>query len=94
MRTSPPLVYNVPEARREGQALDVRERDIHDHGLVTLIRQHHDAIDALVTEAYCWPANLGRGDPDPPRRAEQGANGGGSARAVRWLRPEYQSPDY
>src|SRR3546814_8048079 len=24
----------------------------------TLIRQHHDAIDALVAESYGWPADL------------------------------------
>jgi hypothetical protein len=39
-------------------ALTEAERDIHDRGLVTLIRQHHDAIDALVAEAYGWPADL------------------------------------
>lgn len=51
-------LYNVLEALREGRALTDAERDMHDRGLVTLIRQHHDAIDALVAEAYGWPADL------------------------------------
>lgn len=88
-------LYNVLEAMREGRLLDTKERDIHDRGLVTLIRQHHDAIDALVAEAYGWPADL----PDEEiltrlvalnkvRSAEE-ARG-----LIRWLRPEYQAPDY
>jgi len=51
-------LYNVLEALREGRALTEVERDMHDRGLVTLIRQHHDAIDALVAEAYGWPVDL------------------------------------
>ena len=39
-------LYNVLEPLREGRTLDAKERDIHDCGLVTLIRQHHDSIDA------------------------------------------------
>ncbi|URD60704.1 class I SAM-dependent DNA methyltransferase [Sphingomonas sp. KRR8] len=88
-------LYNVLEALREGKAIDAKERDIHDRGLVTLIRQHHDAIDVLVAEAYGWPADL----PDEEiltrlvalnkERAAEEARG-----LVRWLRPEYQAPDY
>ena len=88
-------LYNVLEALREGRALTDAERDMHDRGLVTLIRQHHDAIDALVAEAYGWPADL----PDEEiltrlvalnkERAAEEARG-----LIRWLRPEYQAPDY
>ena len=88
-------LYNVLEALREGRALHAKERDIHDRGLVTLIRQHHDAIDALVAEAYGWPADL----PDEEIlarlvalnkvRAAEEARG-----LIRWLRPEYQAPAY
>jgi hypothetical protein len=47
-------LYNVLEALKAGRALTDKERDVHDRGLVTLIRQHHDAIDALVAQAYGW----------------------------------------
>ncbi len=88
-------LYNVLEALREGRALTDVERDMHDRGLVTLIRQHHDAIDALVAEAYGWPADLS--DEEiltrlvalNKERAAEEARG-----LIRWLRPEYQAPDY
>jgi hypothetical protein len=88
-------LYNVLEALREGRALTDTERDMHDRGLVTLIRQHHDAIDALVAQAYGWPADLS--DEDiltrlvalNKERAAEEARG-----LIRWLRPEYQAPDY
>jgi len=88
-------LYNVLEALREGRALTDAERDMHDRGLVTLIRQHHDTIDALVAQAYGWPADLS--DEDiltrlvalNKERAAEEAQG-----MIRWLRPEYQAPDY
>lgn len=88
-------LYNVLEALREGRALTDAERDMHDRGLVTLIRQHHDAIDALVAEAYGWPADLS--DEEiltrlvalNKERAAEEARG-----LIRWLRPEFQAPDY
>ncbi|MEX6724744.1 class I SAM-dependent DNA methyltransferase [Parapedomonas caeni] len=93
-------LYNVLEALREGRALTGAERDIHDRGLVTLIRQHHDAIDALVAEAYGWADDWNRGDLADEDiltrlvalnrdRAAEEARG-----LVRWLRPEFQAPDY
>ena len=88
-------LYNVLEALKDGRALTEAERDIHDCGLVTLIRQHHDAIDALVAQAYGWPADLS--DEEiltrlvalNQERAAEEAKG-----LIRWLRPEYQAPDY
>ncbi|MFY7835781.1 MAG: class I SAM-dependent DNA methyltransferase [Novosphingobium sp.] len=88
-------LYNVLEALKEGRALTEAERDIHDRGLVTLIRQHHDAIDALVAQAYGWPADLAdegiltRLVALNKERAAEEAKG-----LIRWLRPEYQAPDY
>lgn len=88
-------LYNVLEALREGRALTDAERDMHDRGLITLIRQHHDAIDALVAEAYGWPADLSDEEVltrlvalNKTRAAEE-AKG-----LIRWLRPEFQAPDY
>lgn len=88
-------LYNVLEALREGRALTEPERDMHDRGLVTLIRQHHDAIDALVAEAYGWPVDLS--DEDiltrlvalNKERAAEEARG-----LIRYLRPEFQDPGY
>jgi hypothetical protein len=86
-------LYNVLEALKEGRALTDKERDVHDRGLVTLIRQHHDAIDSAVAEAYGWPADLNDEDIvtrlvalNKTRAAEE-AKG-----QIRWLRPDYQSP--
>lgn len=88
-------LYNVLEALKAGRALSEAERDMHDRGLVTLIRQHHDAIDAAVAEAYGWPATL---DDEAiitrlvalnKERAAEEARG-----LVRWLRPEFQAPNY
>jgi hypothetical protein len=86
-------LYNVLEALKAGRALTDKERDMHDRGLVTLIRQHHDAIDAAVAEAYGWPADLS--DEDiltrlvalNKERAAEEAKG-----IIRWLRPEFQAP--
>jgi len=86
-------LYNVLDALRAGRALTPKERDIHDRGLVTLIRQHHDAIDAALAEAYGWPADLA--DEEilvrlvalNKERAAEEARG-----IVRWLRPDFQAP--
>lgn len=86
-------LYNVLEALKAGRPLTDKERDVHDRGLVTLIRQHHDAIDSAVAEAYGWPADLSDEDIltrlvalNKVRAAEE-AKG-----QIRWLRPEFQSP--
>src|SRR3546814_18336502 len=70
-------------------------RAMYDLGLVNLICHHHDTIDALVAEAYCWPANLSDEEVltrlvalNKERAAEE-AKG-----LIRWLRPEFQAPDY
>jgi hypothetical protein len=38
-----------------------KEKKIHDEGLVTVLKQIHDDLDAAVFEAYGW-GDLGRGD--------------------------------
>ncbi len=86
-------LYNVLEALKQGRVLTEAERDLHDRGLVTLIRQHHDAIDTLVAEAYGWPAGLS--DEDiltrlvalNKERAAEEVKG-----KIRWLRLEFQAP--
>ncbi|TMJ18981.1 MAG: class I SAM-dependent DNA methyltransferase [Alphaproteobacteria bacterium] len=91
-------LYNVLEALRQGRALTDKERAIHDRGLVTLIKQHHDTIDALVAQAYGWLADHEAGTLTDAvilerlvalnkERAAEEAKG-----IVRWLRPDFQAP--
>jgi hypothetical protein len=86
-------LYNVLEVLKSGRALTESERDVHDRGLVTLIKQHHDTIDALVAEAYGWPANLTEEEIlfrlvalNKARATEENKG------LIRWLRPEFQAP--
>ncbi len=47
-------MYNVLEKLRAGETLNAKEKQIHDQGLVTLLRQIHDELDKAVLEAYGW----------------------------------------
>src|SRR6185437_16090666 len=47
-------MYNVLEKLRAGEKLTEKERIIHEHGLVSVLRQLHDELDAAVLEAYGW----------------------------------------
>jgi hypothetical protein len=47
-------VYNVLEKLRAGDELTDKERVIHEHGLVSVLRDLHDQLDAAVFEAYGW----------------------------------------
>ena len=87
-------LYNVLEKLRANAPLTEAERDVHDAGSVSVIRQLHDDIDAAVAEAYGWPRDLSAEEVvarvvalNIERRAEE-ARG-----FVRWLRPEYQAPN-
>jgi hypothetical protein len=85
-------MYNVLEALRQGRVFTVKEKAIHEQGLVTVLRELHDELDATVAEAYGWPADL----PDEEilsrlvalnaERVEEEKNG-----LIRWLRPKYQT---
>lgn len=47
-------MYNVLEKLRAGDTLTPRERAIHEQGLVSVLRELHDALDAAVFDAYGW----------------------------------------
>jgi len=47
-------MYNVLEKLRSGEALTAKEKQIHDQGLVSLLKQLHDDLDQAVLEAYGW----------------------------------------
>jgi hypothetical protein len=84
-------MYNVLEALREGREIDAKEKQIYEDGLVAILRELHDSLDAAVAAAYGWPADLSDEDIlfrlvelNTARAAEE-RNG-----LIRWLRPEYQ----
>lgn len=88
-------MYNVLEKLRSGVTLNDDDRLIKDHGLVLMLNEYHDRLDAAVARAYGWPADL----TDEQileklvalnaERAEEERNG-----KVRWLRPDYQIPRF
>lgn len=88
-------LYNVREAIRGGQPLGDEVAAIRDKGLVLILNEYHDAIDAAVAAAYGWPADLSEDDilarlvalnADRAREEMTGH--------VRWLRPDYQRPRF
>lgn len=47
-------MYNVLDKLRSGEVLTAKERTIHEQGLVSVLRQLHDELDAAVLQAYGW----------------------------------------
>lgn len=47
-------LYNVLEKLRSGEVLTAKEREVHEQGLVSVLRQHHDDLDLAVLDAYGW----------------------------------------
>ncbi len=87
-------MYNVLEKLRSGEPLTEKEREIHEQGLVSVLKQIHDDLDAAVFDAYGWPATLADDEilehlvALNHERAEEEKRG-----LVRWLRPELQNPE-
>ena len=73
--------------------LNMKEKAIHEKGLVAVLKSLHEELDAAVLDAYGW-----HDQPDEQiilerlvalntqRRAEEAAG------TIRWLRPEFQAP--
>ena len=87
-------MYNVLAKLRSGEPLTDKERIIHEQGLVSVLKQIHDDLDAAVFDAYGWPHDLKDEeilqrlvDLNRERAAEE-ARG-----IIRWLRPEFQNPE-
>ncbi|MHB9002388.1 MAG: class I SAM-dependent DNA methyltransferase, partial [Thermoanaerobaculia bacterium] len=86
-------MYNVLEKLRSGGPLTAKEKKIHEDGLVSVLRQIHDDLDAAVFDAYGWPHDLSdeqileRLVALNVERAAEERRG-----IVRWLRPEFQNP--
>lgn len=88
-------LYNVRDALLAGYALKASEVDVRDRGLVMIIDEHHEALDAAVAAAYGWPADLGEEEilarlvALNRQRAQEETQG-----LIRWLRPDYQRPRF
>ncbi len=86
-------MYNVLEKLRAGEELTAKEKAIHEKGLVSVLKQIHDDLDAAVFDAYGWPHDptdeeiLERLVALNHERAEEEKRG-----VIRWLRPEFQNP--
>jgi hypothetical protein len=86
-------MYNVLEKLKRGEVLSERERQTHEQGLVSVLRQIHEELDAAVFEAYGWPASLSD-EEILERLVRLNAERAAEERSglVRWLRPEFQKP--
>jgi hypothetical protein len=87
-------LYNVLKKERRGEDLDKSEREIHEKGLVGVLKELHDELDAAVARAYGWEPGLPEEeilqnlvDLNAERQAEEDEG------HVRYLRPEYQAPE-
>jgi hypothetical protein len=91
-------LYNVLEKLRAGtvpDALAADERRIFDDGLVLILKEYHDRLDAAVAAAYRWPADLTEADILGRLVAlNQARVGEEAAGTISWLRPDYQIPRF
>ena len=88
-------MYNVLEKLKAGQTLTDEDQRIKDQGLVLILKELHEKLDALVFEAYGWTATLSDEEIlerlvalNKERVIEEKTG------KVRWLRPDYQIPRF
>ena len=97
-------MYNVLEKLKRGEALNAKEKALHEQGLVSVLKTLHDELDAAVLDAYGW-GDLAAllGNPAQKEAASEtllvrlvALNAERAAEEaqghIRWLRPEYQHP--
>jgi len=86
-------IYNVIDKLRTGTPLDADDERIKIEGLVLILKELHDRLDALVFRAYGWSTELSDEEMITrlillnKERATEEARG-----VIRWLRPAYQKP--
>ncbi len=101
-------MYHVLEKLRGGEPLNAKEKLIPDQGLVTVLRQIHDELDAAVLETYgsshlAVETQDGKTQDVRPEQAQEelltrlvALNHQRTAEEkrghIRWLRPDYQNP--
>jgi Fe2+ or Zn2+ uptake regulation protein len=84
-------LYNVLEKIRAGEKLDAQEEATKNQGLVLILKELHEKLDALVAESYGWPENLSDDEILAKLVALNAERAAEEKRGlVRWLRPEYQ----
>jgi hypothetical protein len=87
-------MYNVLEKLRSGAELTAKEKTIHEQGLVSVLKQLHDELDAAVAESYGWPSNLSDEEILERLVALNVARAAEEAQGkIRWLRPSFQCPE-
>ena len=86
-------MYNVLEALKAGHDLTAKEKTIHTQGLVGVLKELHDELDAAVLQAYGLELGLSNDallnhlvSLNAQRALEEKTG------KVRWLRPEFQNP--
>ena len=84
-------IYNVLAKLRANEPLTDKDKLIHDQGLVSVLKQLHDNLDAAVFAAYGWPTTLTNAEIlerlvalNSERAAEEKRG------VIHWLRPDYQ----
>jgi len=101
-----PALYNVLEKLRSSEPLTAKEKQIHDQGLFTVLRQIHDELDEAVLEAYGLSDLKGSAGVPPALANEESGRDAHAPLVVlnheraaeekrgliRYLRPEYQNP--
>ena len=95
-------MYNVLEKLRSGEPLTDKEKVTHEQGLVSVLKQIHDDLDAAVFDAYGWPrANCptlellrvaGGRSTRSGRRRRRGGSSAGSGRSSRTRRGSRPRP--
>jgi hypothetical protein len=85
-------LYNALEKLRENSPLNSDDKLVNDRGLVSVLKQLHDDLDAAVSAAYGWPASLTDAEIlerlvalNAERAAEEQRG------VIHWLRPAYQA---
>ena len=98
-------MYNVLEKLRRGQALSAKDKLMHEHGLVSVLKSLPDELDTAVLQAYGWGdlaapladhvhADLRAAAVDTLLERLVALNARRAAEeaagTVRWLRPDFQ----
>ena len=88
-------MYNLVEALKAGCELTAKEKTIHTQGLVGVLKELHDELDAAVLAAYGLEVGVSNDallthlTALNAQRALEEKTG-----KIRWLRPEFQNPAF
>jgi hypothetical protein len=87
-------MYNVLEKLRSGEALNAKDKTIHEQGLVSVLKTLHDELDAAVLDAYGWRDLLQSPSPSHPSgwASRRGGVGRGWGAAIESPIPLPTSP--